>query len=54
MGEQEIKLSEEFKTIDFNSKRLNERFQRTVTTFGKRLEGSIYANSESRAEADGQ
>ncbi|GHT83832.1 hypothetical protein FACS1894137_05990 [Spirochaetia bacterium] len=51
MGDLELKLSEEFNNIDFNSKRLNERFQQTVMTFGKRLGGAIYASSESRAEA---
>jgi hypothetical protein len=50
-GGEEFKLAEEFAGIDFNSKRLEVRFIRTMETLSKEPGASIWSASENRAES---
>jgi len=51
MGEGFFNMKEEFAGLDFNSKRLEERFIRTMETLSKQPDKSIWFCSENRAEA---
>src|SRR5215469_14361114 len=44
-------MEEEFATLDFNSKRLEQRFIRTMETLAGQPDKSIWTCSENRAEA---
>jgi hypothetical protein len=44
-------MEEEFSTLDLNSKRLEQRFKRTMETFAGQPDKSIWSCSENRAEA---
>ena len=46
-----LSMGEEFSTLDFNSKRLEQRFIRTMETFAGQPDKSIWLCSENRAEA---
>jgi hypothetical protein len=49
--EEKYSMKEEFEGLDFNSKRLEERFRNTMETLAKRPDKSIWYCSENRAEA---
>ncbi|MDR2095900.1 MAG: transposase [Treponema sp.] len=44
-------LAEEFAKVDFNEKRLEKRFRKTMETLSKDPQKSIYGSSANRAEA---
>ena len=46
-----LNIEEEFKNLDFNSKRLEKRFIKTMETLAGQPEKSIWFSSENRAEA---
>ncbi|MCL2193730.1 MAG: transposase, partial [Treponema sp.] len=46
-----LHMREEFAGLDFNSKRLEQRFVRTMETLAGQPDKSIWSSSENRAEA---
>jgi len=46
-----LHMREEFANVDFNSKRLEQRFVRTMETLAGQPDKSIWVSSENRAEA---
>jgi hypothetical protein len=50
-GQANFRLEDEFADIDFTSKRLEDRFRRTMSTLFANPDKSIFISSESRAEA---
>jgi hypothetical protein len=49
--EERFRIKEEFESLDFNSRRLEKRFVRTMETLSKQPDKSIWYCSENRAEA---
>jgi hypothetical protein len=49
--EMDFSIQEEFKGLNFKSKRLENRFMKTMDTFSKRPDKSIWLASSNRAEA---
>ena len=47
----ELHMREEFASLDFNSKRLEQRFIKTMETLARQPDKSIWFSSENRAEA---